>query len=566
MATVSPGGLRAANVVRKSAGGKYSLSFDTRRLHRRLGNLFGESIPQPGIPGGHAPDLSSGPERACTSYLLGEFLSKFDDGKVNDLKSKTTWERFHEAEALCFETNQRLTCKGFGPRTLAIQRAIEICNRILGRFDWDRAAEGFGWGPGASTRLPRRHSDAAYKFSGNPETTIGNAALADAAIRSLPLWEQSLTLCEEGLGYCKIVPGNRIVTVPKNYKTDRTIAIEPDMNMYVQKGIGALMRERLRLAGCDLNDQSRNQRLARVGAISGRLATIDLSMASDTVSRVLVQKFIRRDWLDALEMCRSPFGVLPSGEKIFYQKFSSMGNGFTFELESLIFYSLALAWTEVHGEEVSRVSVYGDDIILPSTVAGSFCDLLDDVGFRANAKKSYWAGPFRESCGKHYFLEHDITPFYLRRPVVELTELFLLHNNLYRWFQRVESLLSEESRLGVNRLLAFLRSCAPAGWRKPRLPDGFGDGAFIGPFDQCVPRLSDSGWEFFEVNVLAARSELQYIDISGLLPKAMLSLRRRKDRLWGFIPKDGVPNEVHPVRMRAVGTRKVLIPQFSPWP
>jgi len=511
--------------------------------------------------------FTDGPRRALTSYLIGEVFSKFDDGRRDPRKVATTWERFHEAERLCFETNQRLAVTGFkGPFEPAMVLARRIAAKILGKFDWDAAADGFDFGPGASTRLRRRESDAAYKFSGNPESTIGNAILANAAICHVPVWKQTLTeLGEEGVGYVKIVPGNRIVTVPKNYKTDRTIAIEPCMNMYIQKGIGALMRRRLKAAGCDLDDQTRNQRLARVGSITGTLATIDLSMASDTISRELVSRIIRPDWLEALEQSRSPFGVLPSGKKIFYQKFSSMGNGYTFELESLIFYSLALAWTHLHGEEVTRVSVYGDDIILPSTVAGSFCGLLQFCGFKVNEKKSYWTGPFRESCGKHYYLGHDISPFYIRRPVNNLTELFLLHNNLQRWAWRAEMDC-------LDNLLRSIRRLAPARWRRPSLPDGYGDGAFIGLPDEVYPVLQPhpDGWEFYLATVLAPPLREVECELPGMLVKALRRANRSAARATTVTAErlrhlacDGHNERASPSRAGRVRPVRVLIPRYA---
>jgi hypothetical protein len=353
-----------------------------------------------------------------------------------DEKSRVTWERFDKAEQSCFEINQRSEMQWRqSPYARELNLARKIASRILGPFDWDQAARSFGWGPGATTRLTRRKSDAAHKYCGNPHATIGNAVIANTVIRWSPAWAQGLTELppDEGVGYVKIVPGNRVVTVAKNYKTDRTIAIEPDMNIYVQKGIGGVIRNRLRSIGINLDDQTKNQRLACVGSLSGRLATIDLSMASDCISRLIVEKLIRSDWLEALGQCRSPFGVLPSGRKIFYQKFSSMGNGYTFELETLIFLSLAYAWARLHGEELDRISVYGDDIIVPSTMADGFCGLLSWCGFTPNAKKSYWTGPFRESCGKHYYSGYDITPFYVKKYDRGLLSLFKIHNQLWRY-------------------------------------------------------------------------------------------------------------------------------------
>jgi hypothetical protein len=565
MANNSPRRNRRVGRVKTRAGG-YKLHFDLAKFHRSIGEVLGEVITDAGKPGGCEPTFTSGPREALSSYLLAEFLSKYDDGVVRPEKEEATWKRFREAEDLCFETNQRLTVSGFGPYQQAMELARKLTDRILGPFDWDQAAKYFDFGPGATTRLPRRRSDAAYKYSGQPETTAGCAILADTAIRRDPCWISSITMLPvEPLGFCKIVQGNRITTVPKNYKTDRTIAIEPCMNMYIQKGIGGLMRQRLRLAGCDLDDQTRNQRLARVGSLSGTLATIDLSMASDTVSRVLVERLVREDWLRALEQARSPFGVLPSGEKIFYQKHSSMGNGYTFELESLLFYSLALAWCHICGEEVSRVSAYGDDLIVPSVVAESFLGLLTYCGFKANSKKSYWSGPFRESCGKHYFRGHEISPFYVKRKVRKLTDLFLLHNNLQRWLWRSWDLLSVTEIQSLELILQKIRNLAPSKWRRPRLPDGYGDGAFIGVFDQLHLDPHPDGWEAWTVRVLLPSTEVQYVDSPGLLPKAMRCLYRRPRRpLVGMIySPDEAAVEVYPVKETAARELNIIVPQYA---
>lgn len=552
---------------RRSTRRPVPVQLDLSRFFIMLSRATGVPFPDGSFPTSRTPSACLAADGFAPAYLAGEILSKFDDKKRNVEKERSTWVKFQEAEDLCRDTNGRLAVSGFrGPYSGVLERARVICQRILGPFHWDSAAPYMGWGPGASTRLPRRQSDAAYKYSGKPESTGGNAALAIAAIRSIPSWEQLVRLEAESDQYDQyitVVPGNRIVTVPKNYKTDRTIAIEPDMNMYIQKGIGGYMRKRLRFAGCDLNDQTRNQRLAKVGSITGRLATIDLSMASDTVSRQLVSRLLPDDWVSALEQCRSPFGILPSGEKIFYQKFSSMGNGFTFELESLIFYSLALAWAIDHGEEVHRISVYGDDIILPSALAPGFIGLLQFVGFRTNEKKSYWTGPFRESCGKHFHGGSDVTPFYVRRAIQGLPDLFLLHNNLYRWLGKQEWMDSQR-RAACTHLLWWVRQYAPAAWRKPRLFDGYGDGAFIGNFDEITPTRCPRGREGWIVEVLAERSSLEIIDVPGLLPSGLAkagrgTLHPRLDNLEVVEP----PTSVYPVTDRRMRAMKAFIPQYA---
>jgi hypothetical protein len=272
--------------------------------------------------------------------------------------------------------------------------------------------------------------------------------------------------------------------------------------------------------GLDLNDQTRNQRLARVGSFAGTLATIDLSMASDTVSRALVELMLPTDWLEALGQCRSPFGVLPSGEKIFYQKFSSMGNGYTFELETAIFYSLALAVCATMGLELTRVSVYGDDIVVPSAAAERLMGLLRYVGFTPNASKSFYTGPFRESCGKHYYLGHDVTPFYVKRTPKTLMDLFKVHNQIFRYINRMRWLNNEQAS-NLHQVCAWLRGFAPAAYRRPSLIDGLGDGGFIGYFDEVSPPTCRRGWDGYRFTSITALPIPSPFDGHGILVKSL---------------------------------------------
>lgn len=546
--------------LRKGAGIQFSLN----RFCRDLGLSVGFEFLDPGKLRDRPVDFTSG-RVAAVSYLFSEMLSKYDDGKPSPDKERTTWERFREAEDLCRTTNRRLAGgRLFDPLFPEIRLGAEIASKILGPFDWDRCERFMGFGPGASTQLTRRHSAAAYKYSGIPESTIGNAILGTVCIKRNPVWEQTVLNCEESpdIGLVKVVPGNRIVTVPKNYKTDRTIAIEPRMNMFVQKGIGGLMRERLRLAGCSLNDQSLNQTLAGLGSRFDVLATVDLSMASDTVSREVVSQYIRADWLEALEQARCPFGILPSGEKIFYQKFSSMGNGYTFELESLLFYSLALAVVRTCGEEESSVSVYGDDIIMPSSCTERFLEVISFVGFKPNGKKTFFSGPFRESCGKHFFCGTEITPFYIRKPVATLDRLFLLHNNLWRWLERVRTVIGEEESGNVERLLASLRHLAPSRWRRPRIPDGYGDGAFIGHSSTIELTPDPSGWEFWNAHVLVQLATEQECDVPGLMVHGLSILERRDPpgHMDYMYPRP--EQRVQPTEVAGYKEMKILIPQY----
>lgn len=199
---------------------------------------------------------------------------------------------------------------------------------------------------------------------------------------------------------------NRLEFVPKNWKTYRTIACEPEGNVFLQLAFDAYIKRRLRRIGIDLSNQSRNQALAYEGSVSGDLATIDLSMASDTLSFNTTAWLLPSDWFGYVNDVRSPRsrGVIETE----YAKFSSMGNGCTFGLETLIF---AAACRAVGSK---RSVVYGDDIVIETSLVDDLIRLLHFLGFVVNTEKSHFSGPFRESCGANWYNGIDITPVYIR--------------------------------------------------------------------------------------------------------------------------------------------------------
>ncbi len=203
--------------------------------------------------------------------------------------------------------------------------------------------------------------------------------------------------------------------------------------MALQRSVGNWIRKRLRKFGVNLNDQTENQRLAKVGSISGTCATIDLASASDTISDRVVWDLLPHQWYVVLDSLRSKRGTLPSGELIRWEKFSSMGNGFTFELESLLFWAISRAVVMANNDDISLLSIYGDDIIVPTGSAANLITVLTDFGFSTNVDKSFVSGPFRESCGRHYHNGIDVTPFYIRKPINSVPRVIWLLNSLRKW-------------------------------------------------------------------------------------------------------------------------------------
>ncbi len=219
----------------------------------------------------------------------------------------------------------------------------------------------------------------------------------------------------------------RVVSVPKTQSTPRIIAIEPDAMQYAQQG---LKRELYEMIGrgplnkiLGFQDQDRNRRMAESSSTSGLLATLDLSEASDRVHWFLIYEMLKPfphlwEFVNATRSFRAdvPFhGVLP------LQKFASMGSALTFPLEAIVFTTLAVAGLEQTenrrfqpGQLAGRVSVYGDDIIVPVGAIDHVIDWLEHFGAVVNRGKSFWNGKFRESCGAEYYDGTDVSVVRLR--------------------------------------------------------------------------------------------------------------------------------------------------------
>ena len=308
----------------------------------------------------------------------------------------------------------------------AIREARKVCKSILGPTPSLCPLNG-GFSGGATTSRRRTLGHPARKFLGKAHVTRDAYNLFHDVIRGTR-WQDEIHVY--GLE-TTVVRGNVMFTVPKSADIDRVAAKEPDLNVFLQKMFGNQIRTLLLREGVNLNDQSINAGLAKRGSEDDSLMTIDLSSASDSVTTELVRALLPFDWFYYLSMVRSPLTSV-DGEWHENAMFSSMGNGFTFELESLIFYSLARAAAYLTGTR-GRISVYGDDIIAPSSLYGELRDLLGFCGFSVNDSKSFHEGPFRESCGAYWYAGQDVKPFFIRRPLTRVSDLILFLNSLVSW-------------------------------------------------------------------------------------------------------------------------------------
>lgn len=420
-------------------------------------------------------------------YAATRYIAKLQGLRPKTLLVEKALSSFKAAEDRCASTNLRimngLTLTGIDA---LIERIRGKINFVLGECNLQEVLSLCRWGPGATATLKGD--------SVRPEEKILEQRLS-VTRQLFPLASIvvgfDLHWCRARLGTdvegpCSLLAAEfqwvdymRVVTVDKDSKTDRTIGAEPTLNTYVQQGIGRYIRQRLRRVGVDLDDQRINQSWAELALELG-LATVDLSSASDLISYWLVELLLPPAWFQLLDKARSGYAKMPDGTVVPLEKFSSMGNGFTFELETLIFWATAKAVVEEVGACSELVSVYGDDIILPAPAYSRLCDVFQVFGFRVNADKSYATGLFYESCGEHFFNGMRVTPVYQKDLLDGLPEYVRAANRLCRWADPRSNPVVVDDRIAVCRLsLLKLGEIICRGKTLPTVPWGTeGDDGF----------------------------------------------------------------------------------------
>lgn len=404
------------------------------------------------------------------------FLKKYPFSKTADIDTQANAiAKWKEAEVQCKQTNLRLKEiadkanssdpkieKELPPWVIQARRYIADCLPELTPSLINKICDEGEHGPGATLSNDTKNGRVTpyYKYADFPYTVSKNAAryalnaisrnfrwrqaLENSGLRRViphpetPLWHREIQIFSDVTVYAE---ADRITFVPKDIFTDRPIAISASLNMYLQLGVKAIMERALKAVGVDLTDQSKNQKFAFLGSRDCynsdgtdnlyQFSTVDLASASDTISYEIVRLLLPPEWFAFLCDLRHTCGEL-NGEIFQYEKFSAMGNGFTFPLESLIFWAVAKATLEINGHPCTErdIAVYGDDIIVRYIGAEAVCANLNWCGFTINKEKSFLSGPFKESCGSDYFKGQKVRPFYLKRRVETYRDIYHIANKL----------------------------------------------------------------------------------------------------------------------------------------
>lgn len=493
---------------------------------------------------------------ASAARQISAFFSKRKDVDAGIDRRAAAIATFADAESLCRETNEllRLVRKGEvalpPPTEVALYYARQWIAKVLGPVP-SISDLSLRFGPGATTSVSKKNASPVSKLDGVLSCSEDLIPIVRSVLEELPAWVASketwsseqretdawgiraslgqlfelplsvddnsfieseldkvyacppgvLRSPDPGSYVTAVVPveihTGRLAFVPKSYKTDRSVMVEPVLNTMLQGGLGRHISGRLRKFGLDIRQQEPNQALAQEGSLTGALATLDLSSASDTIATELVWDLLPHDWAWLLSKARTSRCDL-DGESLLLEKFCSMGNGFTFPLETLIFWALTRGTCEALDISTTQVRVYGDDIIVPCSAFEALCANLRCLGFLPNKTKSFAAGPFRESCGADYLRGFNIRPSFVTDALAGF-DIFRLHNQFVR--------------KGDEELAAHFRH-----WVSPAFalwgPDGYGDGHLIGDYAR-VPFKRNRGWSGHTFETYTFKAKKQFFVLAG---------------------------------------------------
>jgi hypothetical protein len=289
-------------------------------------------------------------------------------------------------------------------------------------------------GPGASRGS--LGGDFYTKLFSSPLTTTRSVLYDEYRryVRNFPEWSNAEAIRQLNYGEPHIVKGNSLSFVPKYTHISRFICTEPSLNMFYQLGLGQILTDRLKAYfGIDLTVQQFNNReLARRGSLDGGYSTLDLESASDSVSLKMCDAVLPGWFNTLLGKLRSPTSVIRGREHELFMV-STMGNGFTFPLQTILFSCMVEAAAKWAGFSIRRpgsrwdplsnvrrydqgtFAVFGDDIICPVEITRYVMKLLEMAGFSVNHSKSFVEGPFKESCGADYYHGINVRGVYIRR-------------------------------------------------------------------------------------------------------------------------------------------------------
>jgi len=346
-------------------------------------------------------------------YQICELLKKYTFQK----DVYTSQQVLEMSKEKFFANQRRLTTHKLNYDSLVTEvvwRAKGWIDHLLGDYDQEEHLELCYWPKKASVGVPQR------------KATLENRWLMEITGSAQHLeWFDHIYLpwfghAEEVRSTLDLVCIEHLsaILVNKTYKSKRMIVPNSSVGGLYTNGLGAVIVKRLAGAGYDVKVlPDEHKRLARQASKDGKSATIDQTLASDNILVKVVERVFPRRWAKALLFGRID-KLAVDDEIITTPTLSTMGIGYTFPVQMVLFLGLTHAVLDLCEEEQGpvqnpRISCFGDDLICPVEILPTLRHVFESLGLLINEEKSFWSGPFRESCGGDYFRGFDVRPAYI---------------------------------------------------------------------------------------------------------------------------------------------------------
>lgn len=414
------------------------------------------------------------------------------------------------AEASCAVTNKRLRYNvppADVVRTMNL--AQDIIAEILGKPpSFEELVRNMRFGPGKSTATTGLDTTIVAKVSNSFDTQSKNALDMAYAVQNQPMLDPHV---RHSLDFCGPLCGPRLTdildhsvftSVAKKATANRGIVIQVHTAMLGQKSIGTILRQKAKRSRfkIDLDYLADTNKIWAELATTQRFnhyVTVDLKSASSTIAHETIFKMFPLTWALLLDRWRDDITDY-DGTLHVNQKFSAMGNGYTFEMESILFFALAKASMILAGYPESFCSSFGDDIIVVKDALTFLNPIMEYLGFTQNTEKTFVSGPFRESCGADYFSGVNVRPIYIRRPIHDVKDLVRFANRIRGFGMRLyDNLYSDKQLLPVWRFV--VDKIRKLDKRVGYGPAELGDTVVWAKPDECdlaKPRFRHSQWFF----------------------------------------------------------------------
>lgn len=250
---------------------------------------------------------------------------------------------------------------------------------------------------------------------------------------------------------------DKVVSVPKNYKTYRIVSPQRPIESYLSEGLRCAIASALKDDPCiSYKDQSRSRETAFQASIKGDYATIDLSQASDripydfvmdifpwSISKWFPYTTCRYFTLKGYDLKNGIVSKSRNAKKTLtlpYYMFGSMGSRLTYIVECIVFAAAAHVAADISlVEDPLPPVIVGDDMEVDVRIVDTLFDVLRSINAIPSVEKSFYTGRYREACGAEYYHGYDVRTQYCPRKSLDVSKKSLT--------ETISSLISLEHRL-----------------------------------------------------------------------------------------------------------------------